>query len=456
MILTLPRVLAAALITTTLILTGTPQTVFAQPVTVQLNGQALYLSPAPIVREGRVFVPLRGVFEHMGASVVYSAGTINATKQNTTVQLRIGSTQATVNGQSQTLDVAPFIIGASTYVPLRFVAQAFGAVVGWDQATRVVTINMPTGGPAVPPPPVRPPPPPPPPASMVYLRAQQPPPGARVQSGFVTVSAQFSHRVNPGSVRVRLDGNDVTPRSDITPSGFSYTSRAPLLLGSHDVRVAGHDAGGVGFERSWSFTVFGAPVPPGQSVQLRNQQPSPGSNVRDRFATISAEFTYNVDAGSLSIYLDGNNVTNRSATSSTRFSYKPPAPLDYGSHKVRVTGRSGGRGTFDRSWSFNVIRSGPAEIHLTISQPVPGGAVNRSFTIAGNTVSRGHVKVTIGATPSYTGLYNGTADAGPAGNFRLEVTLFAPPGLQAISLKISASDPASSQTAEKTMQVRVK
>src|SRR5215472_9735145 len=151
------RALLAVVIIGTLAVTLSPNPAFAQAVSVRLNGQALFLSPAPIVREGRVFVPLRGIFERMGASVVYSAGTINATKQNTTVQLRIGSTQATINGQAQTLDVAPFIIGASTYVPLRFVAQAFGATVGWDQATRVVTINMATGG-AVVPPPVRPPP----------------------------------------------------------------------------------------------------------------------------------------------------------------------------------------------------------------------------------------------------------------------------------------------------------
>jgi Copper amine oxidase N-terminal domain len=451
--LTFPRALAAAF-SIALVVTSLPPAAVAQTVAVHLNGQPLYLNPSPIEREGRVFVPLRGVFEHMGASVVYSAGTINATKQNTTVQLRVGSTQATVNGQTQTLDVAPFIVGASTYVPLRFIAQAFGAQVGWDSPTRVVTIHMPVAGPVVPPPPARPPYPPP--ASMVYLRAQQPPPGARVQSGFVTVSAQFSHRVNAGSVRVRLDGSDVTPRSDISPSGFSYTSRAPMLLGSHDVRVAGHDAGGVGFERSWSFSVIGVPVPPGQSVQLRNEQPSPGSNVRDRFSPISAEFTYNVNAGSLRIYLDGNDVAGRSATSSTRFSYKPSAPLDYGSHTVRVTGQSAGRGSFDRSWSFNVIRAGPAEIHLTINQPGPNAVVGRSFTIQGNTVGRGHVKVTIGASPSYTGLYNGNTDAGPQGNFRLEVTLFAPPGLQAIGLKVTASDPTSSQTVEKTLQLRVK
>ena len=70
MILAFPRILAAAVVATVLIVTISPEAVSAQPVTVNFNGQPLYLNPAPIVREGRVFVPLRGVFEHMGASVV--------------------------------------------------------------------------------------------------------------------------------------------------------------------------------------------------------------------------------------------------------------------------------------------------------------------------------------------------------------------------------------------------
>ena len=65
----------------------------------------------PIVRAGRVFVPLRGVFERLGASVVYANGQINATGRGRTVSLRIGSTQATVDGQPTTLDVAPFVVG---------------------------------------------------------------------------------------------------------------------------------------------------------------------------------------------------------------------------------------------------------------------------------------------------------------------------------------------------------
>src|ERR1700758_3274696 len=87
---------------------------------VQVNGATANLNPAPTERAGRVFVPLRGVFEQLGATVVYDSGAINATGRHHTVSLHVGSLQAVVDNQPETLDVAPFIIGASTYVPLRF------------------------------------------------------------------------------------------------------------------------------------------------------------------------------------------------------------------------------------------------------------------------------------------------------------------------------------------------
>ncbi len=81
------------------------------------------------------------MFENLGASVVYASGVINATGRGHNVSLRIGSQQATVDGQQQTIDVAPFVIGASTYVPLRFVSQALGATVNYDGANRVVALS---------------------------------------------------------------------------------------------------------------------------------------------------------------------------------------------------------------------------------------------------------------------------------------------------------------------------
>ncbi|HXN09022.1 MAG TPA: stalk domain-containing protein, partial [Candidatus Acidoferrales bacterium] len=43
----------------------------AADIPVVVNGQQIQFDQPPIERSGRVFVPLRGVFEHLGASVVY-------------------------------------------------------------------------------------------------------------------------------------------------------------------------------------------------------------------------------------------------------------------------------------------------------------------------------------------------------------------------------------------------
>jgi uncharacterized low-complexity protein len=108
---------------------------------ITINGSAVDVAPAPIIQNGRVFVPLRGVFEQLGASVVYSNGAIDATGNGRDIALQIGSTQATVNGQQEVIDVAPFIVGASTYVPLRFISEALGDSVNWDDSNSIVAID---------------------------------------------------------------------------------------------------------------------------------------------------------------------------------------------------------------------------------------------------------------------------------------------------------------------------
>ncbi len=356
MIVPSSRLLAAAL-AGALVVSLTPPA-GAQQVTVSVNGRPLALDPGPIERAGRVFVPLRGIFERLGAAVVYSSGTINATKGSTTVSLQIGSTQATVGGQQQTLDVAPFIVGATTYVPLRFVAQSLGAQVGYDSSTRAVAINA-AGAPPPQPYPPQPPPYPPP--------APRPPP----------------------------------------------------------------------------------------AVRLRAQQPPPDSVTRNRFAVIGAEFTRNVAAGSVRVWLDGANVTYRSGVSSTGFSYKPPAPLDFGSHTMRVAGRGGDGSTFDRAWSFTVARENPQPITLTINEPPPDSPVGRSFMIAGSTLPNATIRVTAGPSPSSTGQFSGTTTAGPKGNFKIRVTLTTLMGQQAVTVRVTAKDPDSSRSTETVLRLRL-
>jgi hypothetical protein len=223
----------------------------AQSVTVTVSGQPVSLNPPPIERAGRVFVPLRGVFEHLGATVVYANRMINATGNNRTISLTIGSTTAVVNGQTQTLDVAPFIIGASTYVPLRFVAQALGATVNWDGTNRVVAI-VPAGGGG--PPTVVTPVPTSAPPSPVRLKALEPSAGAVVAAKKPTISAEFTRRVDPNSLKITLDGLDITNAATRSETGIVYAPPSPLQASEHTVRITGKDLSGETFDRSWSFT----------------------------------------------------------------------------------------------------------------------------------------------------------------------------------------------------------
>jgi peptide/nickel transport system substrate-binding protein len=111
--------------------------------TVTFNKHDVRMDVQPTVVNGRTMVPFRAIFEKMGATVGYDAATqtITATRGGTNVSLRIGSTAATVNGQSRTLDVAPMIVGGRTLVPLRFVGEAFGARVDYDGTDNHVNIT---------------------------------------------------------------------------------------------------------------------------------------------------------------------------------------------------------------------------------------------------------------------------------------------------------------------------
>lgn len=222
-------------------------------VTVIVNGSRMNFDQPPVEQAGRVFVPLRGVFEQLGASVVYQNGTINATGDGRNVSLQIGSTQATVDGQSQTLDSPPFVEGSRTLVPLRFVAQALGASVDWNNNTSTVTINGGRGGNyhgnngnysgGPPPRPMNP---------QSYVTNRQP----QGNTGPMTpISADFSQPMRRDSLRITIDGTDVTSAVSFDRNGFQYTPRRPLYPGSHTVRVSGVTQDGASFATSWEFHV---------------------------------------------------------------------------------------------------------------------------------------------------------------------------------------------------------
>lgn len=116
-----------------------------EPVKVLVDGKEIQTTKDAFLENGRVLVPMRSIFQELGANVQWksSTSTVTATKNGKRVQLKIGSTHATIDGRSTVLDVAPTVYEGVTFVPTRFVSEALGVQVKWDQSKRTVFLTTP-------------------------------------------------------------------------------------------------------------------------------------------------------------------------------------------------------------------------------------------------------------------------------------------------------------------------
>lgn len=112
-----------------------------------VNNHFLELDVAPRIVNDRTLVPLRGIFEEIGADVTWDQATQTAaiTHGSKVVKVIIGSKTATVDGTAVTLDTPAQLSAPSgaarTLVPVRFIAEALGAQVGWLNSPQTVLIS---------------------------------------------------------------------------------------------------------------------------------------------------------------------------------------------------------------------------------------------------------------------------------------------------------------------------
>lgn len=115
------------------------------PIKVFLDDAEIEFDVRPTIREGRVLVPLRAIFEALGAQVHWQpeTQTIIASRPGRVLMLTIDHPIPFIDGQpGAPLDVAPQIIDGRTLVPLRFVGEAFGGLqVEWENDTRTVYMH---------------------------------------------------------------------------------------------------------------------------------------------------------------------------------------------------------------------------------------------------------------------------------------------------------------------------
>lgn len=112
-----------------------------------VNGEYLAFPVAPVMEEGRVLVPMRVIFQALGASLEWNGPEqkIIARNKDSEIILHIGAKTALVNSQIKSLDVPAKLINGTTLVPLRFVGEALGEQVDWDESTLTAVIGTPPG-----------------------------------------------------------------------------------------------------------------------------------------------------------------------------------------------------------------------------------------------------------------------------------------------------------------------
>ena len=316
----------------------------AQGVNVVVNGATVTFDQPPIERAGRVFVPLRGVFERLGASVVYANGDINAQGNGRSVHLHIGSTAATVNGQTVYMDVAPFLVGARTLVPLRFVAQSLGANVNWSQSNNTVYIQG-SGSASTYVPPSN--------ASFSLVNMR---PATTARTTQPNIRASFSEPVNRDTLHVYVDGQDVSGSTEASSSSFNVTAPFALNPGTHTVRVTGTTAAGATFDKSWSFTTAAGAT----SNVLNNISPPDGSTVGSSF-TLTGETR------------PGAAVHIAATASATAFGI---IPVGTGTFQTDVT--ADGSGYFTVPVNLNTTSGGHVTVIVTSTQS-NGSSVSRTL-----------------------------------------------------------------------------
>ncbi len=374
----------------------------AQSINVTVDGDIVaFGAQRPVQRFGTVLVPLRGVFEKLGASVQYDGASksILAVKGATNVQLRLGEARAQVNGNERVLSVPAQAVNGTTLVPLRFVSEALGAGVKWRPASRTVVIST-TGD----------------------IGSEPDPVATTGNSGAVEVTS-FTHDAN----RALRGGEVITATLRGTPGGSASFS-IPGIQAAKSVAMRETSPG----VYSGAFT-----VPNGLNVRgatllaslKRGGASSPVIQAGEaltvdaagpQFGNLSPAINASLPPGKPLVYgtysdagtgiaenatrvlVNGKDVTGDATVTEAFFSYRPGADLPAGKNTASVIARDRAGNESRKDWAFTIsanetlIKSvsvtpeartlEPGDVVTVRLEAAPGGSAK--FSIGGAVTGR--------------------------------------------------------------------
>lgn len=140
------RIFAAAL--AAMLLTAPLPSYAETPISVTLDGEQIDFDVPPKAINNRVLVPMRKIYERLGAKVTWigEMQLILAQKDDKMIAMELGKTTVEItnliNGETKTvtLDVPSVAENGRTLVPVRAVSEALDMEVSWDSETQTVVI----------------------------------------------------------------------------------------------------------------------------------------------------------------------------------------------------------------------------------------------------------------------------------------------------------------------------
>lgn len=109
-----------------------------------VNNERLQTDVNPVIVNGRTLVPMRAIFEQLGAAVTYDQNTftVTAKKDDITLVHKIGTNDFAINGENVTFDAASVLEKGRTMVPLRVIAESLDGIVFWGKTGTATTIGI--------------------------------------------------------------------------------------------------------------------------------------------------------------------------------------------------------------------------------------------------------------------------------------------------------------------------
>lgn len=350
---------------------------WGQGISVQLDGKNLNFDQPPAMIDGRLLVPLRGIFEALAADVLYDAATrsIKATKGTTIVQLQLGSRTALIDGRTVYLDVPADTVGGRTMVPLRFVSESLGAEVKWNGAMRIVELSsgVASGGTDSPA------------SSSNVSNIEKPKIDQIIHSATTALKPKDTLEVvatgSPDAAASFeiLGKTQEISMPEVSPGRYQARWRIPNgLLVNKGVIVVHLRKGGLEsvLEANRNITVQADNAGSTSTTSSQWVTDPPANGV---VSTVRPQLTVNLPtsilAGTARLYVDGLDFSQQLTSSGNRLSWSPSYNLSPGTHSAQVRASASNGQQLDYQWSFSVDASGRTTLAVSQLSPSEGEAV---------------------------------------------------------------------------------